>query len=156
MTSSSSVPLIDIKQLLYKDDGMAVVNDDNSPYSFEDVCIKLGIDTSDDMTRYCLMLDILKEYVIDEHHLDIMKFTGKSFKDKQKIFKNLLQANPHIKYTRIRDGHNFTRKYYVLRGWDIETIYLQLKGELCDIITRLRQAFKIYWEYKQTYYNVNQ
>lgn len=152
--------LIDIKQLLYKDDDMAVVNDNDNnhhpPYSFEDVCIKLGIDTSDDMIRYCLMLDILKEYVIDEHHLDIMKFTGKSFKEKQKKFKNLLKSNPHIKYTRIRDGNNFTRKYYVLRGWDIETICLQLKGELCDIITRLRQAFKIYWEYKQTYYNTNQ
>lgn len=129
-------------------------------YSFEDICTRLGIDVNDDMIRYLINMDVMAEHIMDEVHLDLMGLPGLSFKDKHKAFKKLLRANPDIPYTRIRDGHILNRKYYVVRGWDFEALFMQVPGPMGDRFRQqsqlLRQAFKKYWQYKDMYFTARQ
>lgn len=116
--------------------------------TFHDVCIELGIDVKDKIIRYLMDIDLLSERVIDEPHLDMMGLRGKTYEEKQKQFLKLLKANPDISYSR-------RKNYYIVRGWDFETLFAQVEGEAGDAFRQkskhLCYAYKKYWEYRDMY-----
>lgn len=123
--------------------------------TFADVCRKLGIDTEDPIVGVLLGIDHLAERVIDEPHLDMMGFGGDTYAAKRKKFKRLLERNPDIEFSTIRDGCDTRRIYYVLRGWDFESLFMQAEGRNADSFRHssklLRHAFSKYLEYRDLY-----
>lgn len=130
--------------------------DTNTMYTFDDVCRKLRINTTDVFTQCILNMDLTNDVIINEYYLDLMGFAGKSFKSKQKKFKQLLKRNPDITFERIRDPFRFNRRYHIIKGWDFEAIFMQVESTNADLFRRqsnlLRNAFQKYWEYRELYY----
>lgn len=125
-------------------------------YSFEDVCVFLGIDINNRYTKFLLDIDLLSECIVDEFHLDMMGIMGRSYKEKQRKFKKLLLSNSEISYRCIKKND---RIYYVVNGWDFETLFRQIKSEQANEFRRqskrLQYAFSKYWEYKALYHSYN-
>ncbi|WBR61511.1 hypothetical protein [Drosophila suzukii associated hytrosavirus 1] len=138
-------------------DVLCWVEETTKKYTFEEICSKLNIDISDSFTKCILNTDLTKMIVIDEYYLDLMGFVGKNFKTKQKQFKRLLKRNPEIQYERMYKNE---QKCHVIRGWDFETLFMQVGGRNGDMFRQqskiLRDAFKKYWEYKELYYMRNE